>query len=82
MLAYTRQSHINQFIQQRLSVSVKELSSQFNVSSMTIRRDLDALEKRGLVVRIHGGVIAPNGQAGLGEEVRAGMNMIAEVHHR
>jgi DeoR/GlpR family transcriptional regulator of sugar metabolism len=78
MLTYERQSHIIQFIQQRrsVSVSVKELSDQFNVSSMTIRRDLDALEKRGLVVRVHGGVIVPKDPASLREEVRAAMNMV------
>ena len=76
MLTYERQSHINQFIQQRLSVSVKELSDQFKVSSMTIRRDLSALEKRGLVVLVHGGVIVPKVPASSREEVRAAMNMV------
>ncbi len=76
MLSYERQSHIIQYIEQRLSVSVKELSDKFKVSSMTIRRDLDALEKRGLVVRVHGGVIIPKMPPSLREEVRAAMNVV------
>lgn len=75
MLSYERQSHIIQYIQQRLSVSVNELSEQFGVSAMTIRRDLNALEKSGQVVRVHGGVIVPRAQTGLREEERAAMNM-------
>ena len=76
MLTYERQSKITQIIQQRLSVSVKELSEHFKVSSMTIRRDLAALEKSGLVVRVHGGVIAPKATVGLREEERAAMNPV------
>jgi DeoR/GlpR family transcriptional regulator of sugar metabolism len=75
MLFYQRQSQIIQFIQQRLSVSVNELSEQFGVSAMTIRRDLNALEKRGLVVRVHGGVILPKVPVSLREDERAAMNM-------
>jgi DeoR/GlpR family transcriptional regulator of sugar metabolism len=59
MLSYERQTRIVQFIQQRVSVSVNELSQNFGVSTMTIRRDLSNLEDKGLVVRIHGGVTVP-----------------------
>lgn len=38
--------------------SVAELSSLFDVSKVTIRNDLDELERRGLVVRTHGGALA------------------------
>ena len=37
---------------------VGDLAERHRVSEMTIRRDLDALDRRGDVVRIHGGVIA------------------------
>jgi DeoR family transcriptional regulator of aga operon len=80
MLAYERQLHVIQYIQQHLSVSVKELSNQFKVSSMTIRRDLDSLENRGLVVRVHGGVIMPKVPTSLREEVRATMNMVQKAN--
>ena len=40
------------------SVRVDELGRHFDVSEMTIRRDLDALEAEGLLERTHGGAIA------------------------
>ncbi|MFG6191657.1 DeoR/GlpR family DNA-binding transcription regulator [Nonomuraea sp. JJY05] len=39
-------------------VSVAELSHRLGVSEMTVRRDLDALERQGLVRRVHGGAVA------------------------
>lgn len=59
MLSYERQSRMVEFVQQRTSASVKELSDLFKVSTMTIRRDLKILEKKGLVTRVHGGVTGP-----------------------
>ncbi|HEV2635341.1 MAG TPA: DeoR/GlpR family DNA-binding transcription regulator [Actinocrinis sp.] len=38
--------------------SVSELSQRLGVSEMTVRRDLDALERQGLVRRVHGGAVA------------------------
>jgi len=38
---------------------IAELATRFSVSVMTIRRDLDRLEARGLVERRHGGAILP-----------------------
>jgi DeoR family transcriptional regulator of aga operon len=39
-------------------VSVETLSEQLNVSVVTIRRDLDALEQKGLLRRTHGGAVS------------------------
>ena len=75
MLTHERQSHILQYIQQNYNASIIELSEKFNVSSMTIRRDLDELENHKLVVRVHGGAIVPKETAGLREDVRAARNM-------
>ncbi len=44
-------------LQQRKGMTVKELSSTFGVSEMTIRRDLDLLKKNGLVLDIPGAAI-------------------------
>ena len=41
------------------SVTVAELEAKFGVSSMTARRDLDGLERRGLARRTHGGAVLP-----------------------
>ncbi|MVU82688.1 DeoR family transcriptional regulator [Nocardia sp. ET3-3] len=38
--------------------SVSELAQRLGVSEMTVRRDLDALEQRGLARRVHGGAVA------------------------
>ena len=37
--------------------SVPELAHRLGVSEMTVRRDLDALERQGLVRRVHGGAV-------------------------
>ncbi|MGP3632493.1 DeoR/GlpR family DNA-binding transcription regulator [Streptomyces sp. 24-1644] len=44
-------------------VSVAELSQRLGVSEMTVRRDLDALERKGLVRRVHGGAVATRTRA-------------------
>lgn len=42
-------------------LSVEELASEFGVSALTIRRDLEQLEARGAVLRTHGGCILKTG---------------------
>ena len=60
MLAEERRLRIVQMLNQRDSgiVSVAELAQFFGVSTMTIRRDLDWLEKSALLKRVHGGAVA------------------------
>lgn len=42
-------------------VSVADLASRFDVTTETIRRDLDVLDRRGILRRVHGGaVVAEN----------------------
>ncbi len=41
----------------RREVSVQELAEQLGVSSITIRRDLDALGREGALTRTHGGAV-------------------------
>ena len=57
MLAAERQSRIARLITERQTVSVVELCNLFNVSDMTIYRDLRRLEGRGILQRTHGGAI-------------------------
>ena len=45
-------------LQQSGRVSVDTLSEQMGVSVVTIRRDLDALEQKGLLQRTHGGAVS------------------------
>ena len=43
------------------AVSVEDLAAHLNVSLSTIRRDLDELERQGIVRRVHGGAILHRG---------------------
>ncbi len=58
-LASQRQREIAELVQARGSARVRSLARQFGVSDMTIRRDLDRLDARGLVAKVHGGATAP-----------------------
>lgn len=56
MLAIDRLNAIRQILIQQESITVADLSSQLNVTSETVRRDLDRLSKEDdRVVRVHGG---------------------------
>ncbi len=54
-LLSSRKQKIIEFIASRESMSVKELSNLMDVSEVTIRTDLDVLEKNGKIIRYHGG---------------------------
>ncbi len=57
MLARERRQLISEVVKNQNSVSIEELSSKFNVSRMTIWRDLKILEERGILVKVHGGAM-------------------------
>jgi DeoR/GlpR family transcriptional regulator of sugar metabolism len=59
LLADARRAAIVERLRVAGSVTVAELEEQFGVSSMTARRDLDGLERRGLARRTHGGAVLP-----------------------
>lgn len=63
MLAITRHQLILDLLQTQGSVQVSELSERFEVTSKTIREDLEKLEEKGLLRRIHGGAISHIDQA-------------------
>src|SRR5687768_14385320 len=52
-----RRRMIGQLLRQNGSVSVTALEAEFGISSMTARRDLDELERRGVARRTHGGAV-------------------------
>jgi DeoR/GlpR family transcriptional regulator of sugar metabolism len=52
----SRREAILECLEQRSSLSYRELADRFQISSMTIRRDVDALCHRGLVMKAAGGV--------------------------
>ncbi len=55
-----RQKEIQKRLRKDGSASVAQLARDLGVSEMTIRRDLVALEKKGLAVRTFGGAVAPD----------------------
>lgn len=55
MLAVERRAKIEQLILKNKSVLVLELAKQFDVTTETIRSDLEKLEKQGVLVRTYGG---------------------------
>jgi len=52
-----RTARICRMLRDRQSVVIGELAEQFGVSEMTVRRDLDKLERSGAVRRVHGGAM-------------------------
>lgn len=57
MYAEERQHDIVTRARELGRVSVAELAARYEVTSETIRRDLDALASRGLLSRVHGGAV-------------------------
>lgn len=57
MLIVERQQRILDLLRQRRSANLDQLSRELDVSSSTVRRDLEVLEKQGMVERTHGGVL-------------------------
>ena len=58
-----RQRRILNLLNQQGSIQVNDLVTDLQVSEMTIRRDLDALEQKGLLRRVHGGAISSQGRS-------------------
>lgn len=57
LIPVERQRQITSLIQKEKVVRVTDLSELFGVSVLTIRRDLDLLEERGVLERSHGGAV-------------------------
>jgi DeoR family fructose operon transcriptional repressor len=57
MLTLERQEEILDILNKNKSATVEELAAELYVSGATIRRDLRAMEKQGLIKRSHGGAM-------------------------
>ncbi|MBO0991499.1 DeoR/GlpR family DNA-binding transcription regulator [Bacillus sp. SD088] len=57
MLQEHRHQKIESFLKQQKAVKATELASLLDVSIDTVRRDLEALEKKGVIKKVHGGAI-------------------------
>lgn len=60
MLIGERRQHILSLIDKHGRVLVDELSTELDLSQITIRKDLDYLESKDLLVRTHGGALPRN----------------------
>lgn len=54
-----RQKEIRLLLEEHGHLTVSELATHFNVSEMTIRRDLKGLASQGIIQREHGGALYP-----------------------
>lgn len=63
MLIGERRQHILSLIQKNGRVLVDELSAELELSQITIRKDLDYLQSKDLLVRTHGGALPAQGGA-------------------
>ena len=59
VFARERQQLIARIVEEHGRALVGDLATRFDVSTVTIRKDLGALETEGRVVRAHGGALAP-----------------------
>ncbi|QQE77923.1 DeoR/GlpR family DNA-binding transcription regulator [Alicyclobacillus sp. SO9] len=60
MLGEVRQQKLMELLKQQKSVRIRDLTTSFQVSEETIRRDLRKLEMDGLLRRTHGGAVLDN----------------------
>lgn len=80
MLAKERRTKIYEMILEKNSVIVKDLSDFFEVSAMTIRRDLDILEAQGVLSKTYGGATLNKGLASeAGFTIKASQATIAKA---
>lgn len=74
-LPATRKADLAAYVNEMGQVTVSMLADRFNVSTDTIRRDLDQLHSEGVLIRTHGGAVSmatvPHRDAGL--SVRLGL---------
>lgn len=61
MLTEERRNLIVQKVEEKGSVSVQELMELLGASESTIRRDLNELDRKRLLLKVHGGAVAASG---------------------
>lgn len=69
MLSVERQALIAEMAREKQLVKVAELMEKFDVSDMTVRRDLDILQKRGIIKKVYGGAVLATSVTGVNQDV-------------
>ncbi|MFJ8532043.1 DeoR/GlpR family DNA-binding transcription regulator [Streptomyces sp. NPDC093591] len=80
LLAEQRRALILDEVRRRGGVRVNELTRKLGVSDMTVRRDLDALARQGVLEKVHGGAV-PVVEASTHEpgfEAKSGLELTAK----
>ncbi|MEV0321128.1 DeoR/GlpR family DNA-binding transcription regulator [Streptomyces sp. NPDC050658] len=80
LLAEQRRALILDEVRRRGGVRVNELTRKLGVSDMTVRRDLDALARQGVLEKVHGGAV-PVAEASTHEpgfEAKSGLELSAK----
>jgi DeoR/GlpR family transcriptional regulator of sugar metabolism len=65
VLSAERRQIIADLAQKQSTIRVKDLCARFDASESTIRRDLEHLERQGILKRTYGGAVAVGGEATL-----------------
>ncbi|MBQ8884839.1 MAG: DeoR/GlpR transcriptional regulator [Clostridia bacterium] len=74
MLINERQNKILEFLKKNKTAYVKALARALYVSEATVRRDLNEMQKSGLIERSHGGAILPDNADEISMFVRMNKN--------
>lgn len=74
-----RQSQILNWVQQMDSLLVEDMVAHFDVSSQTIRKDINQLAERSLVRRTHGGIAPVSSMENLPFDHRHNLNIAAKL---
>lgn len=79
MLIGTRRHEIMKMLEMKHQVTIVELAEKFDVSQMTIRRDLDLLQTEGKIQRSHGGAVKVRRFMGADYDQRASENQMEKM---
>ncbi len=80
MIQLERQNYLLQWLHERGFLSTVEIARHFEISQMTVWRDIEALEKQQLVKRVHGGVALPDWELGMVPENGSPMDQSRAFH--
>jgi DeoR family transcriptional regulator, fructose operon transcriptional repressor len=60
MIPEKRRYNIVDYIKEKKTVTISEISNEFNISEITVRRDFDKLSQKGLIKKSYGGATIAN----------------------
>ena len=75
----SRGAAIAAMLRERDFLSVEELAGQFEVTTQTIRRDINGLCEQGIARRLHGGIGRPTGRGNVAFQERRVLNRAAKM---